>query len=662
MSKAKMRARRALSAVLALVLLCAMAGSGMAAFAADAGEIPIDEEYFPDDFFRNYIAENFDEDGSMTLSEEEILAVKKISIPCLITTPKIPLCRSLEGIQYFTELEYLDCYGNELSGAVDLSGLSKLTYLDCCSNCNRETKEYMSSLNLEGDTSLQELYCYNNDLEELDLSPFASSLVVLNCENNYYITDLDVSGCENLITLYCGLNAMTSLDVSGLSKLNWLSCYYGGMDELILGGNDAMTVLQGGGNYFTKLDLTACPNLKTLTVEDNQLDELDVSGLKDLQSLKCSDNPLCSLDVSNNPELYSLTCSRAGLTELDITNNPEIVTLNCDGNSLTELDLESQEIIRTIDLSWQELDVTAYASDDELAVSLEGLVEPQNLKNVTPEDPGVTLKGNYLIIPDTEADEVVYDYETKFGEMDVHLYIESTVEAETPEPEDDPEPDPEPDPETDLEPDPENEPEGEIEPEPETGTETETESATALVPVEVTDAETGEIITVYYDEETGLYFADAEGTVVIHPDGIIIHGEEIITEEVPAEGGTTGETEEAEEDDTGISGSESGENATVNAETPESRTEAVLEEEPGEEAENEETDDEALGDDEADEDESEKSESSEATATAANTSSTSPQTGTRAYAVALAFGMSAVYVVMIVAYYYQKKGNEHDYR
>ncbi len=193
-------------------------------------------------------------------------------------------------------------------------------------------------------------------------------------------------------------------------------------------------------------------------------------------------------------------------------------------------------------------------------------------------------------------------------------------------------------------------------------TETETGGTAALIPVEVTDAETGEIITVYYDEALGLYYADAEGTVVIHPDSIIIHGEVITTEEVPAEAGAEGETEEETEqiENTGISGGANEENDTVNAGTPESQTEAVLEEEPGKEAENEKTDDEALGEDE-NENEADESETS-ASAVAANTSSTSPKTGIHAYVVALALGMVAVYVVMIIAFYYQKRGDEHDYR
>ncbi len=389
--------------------------------------IPIDESTFPDDFFRSYVAENFDLDGSETLSSEEILAVKKISFPNYTSYHTMPLCESLEGIQIFTELEYLDCSGNKLSGEVDLSGLSKLVYLDCCSNYNEDKGLYISSLYLAGDTSLQELYCYNNILTELELSDCASSLTVLNCENNI-LTELDVSDCTNLITLYCGVNALTTLDVSGLSKLNWLSCNDGGLDELILGDNDSMTVLKCDGNNLTELDLRACPNLKTLTTEGYQLYGLDVSGLKDLQTLDCSYNNLGSLDLSNNPELYHLECDGTGLTELDITNNPEITNLDCSCNSLTELDLNSQETIRTINLSGQELSVTAFASDDKLAVSLEGLVKPENIENVTPDNPDVTLEGNCLIIPDAAADEVVYNYETKFGDMDVHLYIEDTVE------------------------------------------------------------------------------------------------------------------------------------------------------------------------------------------------------------------------------------------
>ncbi len=149
-----------------------------------------------------------------------------------------------------------------------------------------------------------------------------------------------------------------------------------------------------------------------------------------------------------------------------------------------------------------------------------------------------------------------------------------------------------------------------------------------LIPVEVTDAETGEIITVYFDEESGLYYADPEGKTVIHPDSIIIHSEEVTTEEV-----TEGETEETE-DDTGITGEANEENDTVNGEE-----EIELEEEAEETKEAEE-----LDEDEKEEAEDEEAEEDEV---GADTSETSPNTGASLAALAAAMSMAAAGIVIV---------------
>ncbi len=424
-------------------------------------ELAIDDVNFPDDAFRAYVSENFDTDESGTLSQEEILAVKKIDMSYIredTTAPDPPLCRSLEGIRYFTELEYLDVYGDELSGEVDLSGLTKLTYLDCCANvCFLEDSEgikpRITSLNLTGDAALEELYCYDNYITELDLSEFASSLTVLNCESNL-IKELDVSGCTNLITLYCGRNCFDTLNVSGLQKLNWLSCLYEEEDpdtpvssrcplnELILDGNDALTVLQCERNALTYLDLSECTNLRTLNCEYNKLDGLDVSELTDLQTLHCSGNSPSDpdegyegwgyLDLSNNPELYLLECADLGLWELDLSSNPELVNLSCGDNHLTEVDLSAQETMHYLNLGYQDRWVNAFESDEMLVVSLESLVSPENIDRVLPKDPAVTLQDGYLIIPDPSLRSAGYTYSTGYvnGDMDVYLFIDETAQID----------------------------------------------------------------------------------------------------------------------------------------------------------------------------------------------------------------------------------------
>ena len=130
--------------------------------------IAINVENFPDDVFRKYITQNIDTDGNGYLSDEEISAVKELvfseRLMSLFYGGKLS---SLKGIEYFTSLTYLSCFGNNL------------TELDISKN-----------------TALTELYCQNNQLTSLILGT-NTALTALNCSGNQ-LTQLDISGCPNL--------------------------------------------------------------------------------------------------------------------------------------------------------------------------------------------------------------------------------------------------------------------------------------------------------------------------------------------------------------------------------------------------------------------------------------------------------------------------------
>ena len=87
--------------------------------------IPIDEEHFPDAVFREYIAEA-DMDANGQLSELEVSGVTGIDVSGMGI-------QDLRGIEYFTELESLDCSGNELT-SLDLSANTKLQSLNAENN------------------------------------------------------------------------------------------------------------------------------------------------------------------------------------------------------------------------------------------------------------------------------------------------------------------------------------------------------------------------------------------------------------------------------------------------------------------------------------------------------------------------------------------------
>ena len=83
--------------------------------------VSIDKENFPSDSFRNYVYMEFDMNSDGILSESEIANVTEIDVSFYNAA-------SLKGVEYFTELTYLDCSSNMLT-SLDVSNNTALETL-----------------------------------------------------------------------------------------------------------------------------------------------------------------------------------------------------------------------------------------------------------------------------------------------------------------------------------------------------------------------------------------------------------------------------------------------------------------------------------------------------------------------------------------------------
>ncbi|MBQ6772500.1 MAG: hypothetical protein IJP48_00395, partial [Synergistaceae bacterium] len=84
-------------------------------------------------------------------------------------------------------------------------------------------REIESLAGMEHFTALQELYCYGNKINALNLSR-NRELLLLECDNNT-ITRLDVSMNDKLINLECEMNNITELDLSNNANISYMKCY-----------------------------------------------------------------------------------------------------------------------------------------------------------------------------------------------------------------------------------------------------------------------------------------------------------------------------------------------------------------------------------------------------------------------------------------------------
>lgn len=221
----------AVAAALTLSLCTPVLAEGIAALpAAETGGIPIDSTHFPDANFLKYVEKIIDTDHSGTLSQEERNATVIYVLGMGI--------KGLTGIEFFPELENLDCSENQLT-QLDVSKNPNLKRLVCYEN-------KLTSLDVSGNTSLTELYCYTNQLTSLNLGENAN-LDILNCVVNR-LTSLDLSGNANLTRLACSSNLLTSLDVSNNPTLILLDCERNLLTSLNVSKNTELDTLDCSGN------------------------------------------------------------------------------------------------------------------------------------------------------------------------------------------------------------------------------------------------------------------------------------------------------------------------------------------------------------------------------------------------------------------------------
>ena len=241
--------------------------------------IPIDEEHFPDQGFRDYVAEKLDLDQDLILNAWERSRVKVLSV----LTPND--CYNFEGVAYFRELEeFYDghyCYPD-----VDLSRNEKITLVHLMT---------ANHVNLAGCSRLWEFLNYNA------------------------LVSIDLTGCTELQMLQCGFRDPTeALDLSTLTKLETISA-----DNIV------------------NPDFSNNPNLVHVGLWCCSADTLDLSNHKALESLFIpgAETAINHLDVSGCTSLQSVYCPGCGLKNIDLTGCGSLMVIHVEGNQLRTLDL-----------------------------------------------------------------------------------------------------------------------------------------------------------------------------------------------------------------------------------------------------------------------------------------------------------------------------------
>lgn len=246
---------------------------------------------FPDEEFRRFLKECCDKNGDGKLDVD----IKSMTIPASYAIKR------LKGIEFFEDLEKLDCHGIGLT-ELNVGKNFKLEELDCSQNQLKKSVDILSS-------GLKKLNCSNNKLTYMNLGIlYGLNLEEVNCSNNE-IRNIVMDSVGELVKFDCSNNDLMTLDVSQCFKLKELNC---------------------SGNQLMELDVSSQTQLKQLDCSKNKLTELNVKQNGGLTSLICNDNQLKTLDLSQNLSLSHLNCAKNRLACLDVTGISG--TIIADGN------------------------------------------------------------------------------------------------------------------------------------------------------------------------------------------------------------------------------------------------------------------------------------------------------------------------------------------
>jgi len=114
---------------------------------------------------------------------------------------------------------------------------------------------------LEGVLDIEQ-YCKDNNID-------TEKVTSLDCSDNQLTEIKGLDKLVNLEELYCGNNKLTELDVSKLVNLEWLYCHCNELTELDLSNLVKLEVLQCDSNEITEIKgLDKLVNLEWLNLEE----------------------------------------------------------------------------------------------------------------------------------------------------------------------------------------------------------------------------------------------------------------------------------------------------------------------------------------------------------------------------------------------------------
>lgn len=272
----------------------------------------------PDPMLRRWIRRAIKIDAGAPVSESALKSLKRLAASGYYTEPLgWKGVVNLEGIQYCSNLTYLDIGSNSITDISLLSGLINLKELWLTSNP-------ISNLDaLSGLTNLVFLQLGGLPISNIDALSGLTNLREL-CLQYTSVVNMDaLSGLPNLKEIVLYNTSSPNLDsLTGVSSLEVITLYDAQISNI-----DALSELTNlkelwlDGNLITNIEaLSALSDIEILWMDDNSITNIDaLSGLTNLFSLNLRNNAIEDITpLVDNPNI----CAPGKTTTIHLDNNP----------------------------------------------------------------------------------------------------------------------------------------------------------------------------------------------------------------------------------------------------------------------------------------------------------------------------------------------------
>ena len=172
--------------------------------------LKIDENNFPDQFFRSYVRMNFDNDMNNILSDEEIKKATYIGF----SEKQNFNVRSIKGIEYLKNIKQIYCDGNyfDQNNSITLNNYIQLKDITL-------NKSGISQLTIENCPTLESI---RTDIAHLRIEncPALKSFT----DRFLGVQEVTIQNCPNLKDLHCHINVLEKINYKKYSKLETIFC------------------------------------------------------------------------------------------------------------------------------------------------------------------------------------------------------------------------------------------------------------------------------------------------------------------------------------------------------------------------------------------------------------------------------------------------------